>query len=42
MTKQFEYDVMIDNNASERAVRPAKTKQKVAGLFADILRRYGR
>lgn len=26
-------DVPYDNNASERAVRPAKTKQKVAGLF---------
>mgnify|MGYP004444075173 FL=1 len=26
-------DVPYDNNASERAVRPTKTKQKVAGLF---------
>jgi transposase len=26
-------DVPYENNASERAVRPAKTKQKVTGLF---------
>lgn len=26
-------DVPYENNASERAIRPAKTKQKVAGLF---------
>ena len=26
-------DVPYENNASERAVRPAKTKMKVAGLF---------
>ncbi|OYP35574.1 hypothetical protein CIK90_11505 [Prevotella sp. P5-126] len=30
-------DVSYDNNASERAVRPAKTKQKVAGLFRTFL-----
>ena len=30
-------DVPYDNNASERAVRPAKTKQKVAGLFRTFL-----
>ena len=30
-------DVPYDNNASERAVRPAKTKQKVAGLFRTLL-----
>lgn len=30
-------DVPYENNASERAVRPAKTKQKVAGLFRTFL-----
>lgn len=30
-------NVPYDNNASERAVRPAKTKQKVAGLFRTFL-----
>lgn len=30
-------DVPYDNNASERAVRPTKTKQKVAGLFRTFL-----
>lgn len=30
-------DVPYDNNASERAVRPAKTKLKVAGLFRTFL-----
>ena len=30
-------DVPYDNNASERAVRPAKTKQKVAELFRTFL-----
>ncbi|MEY8687011.1 transposase [Bacteroides sp. AN502(2024)] len=30
-------NVPYDNNVTERAVRPAKTKQKVTGLFRTFL-----